>query len=276
MPAATTKTVFGYATNLSVAQIQGAFLRFNPDAPIISVGDTIIAGMQSSAGVPGEQVTNIASGDGAFSLPMVAVDNPTWTITVTVDGPNVEDPKPSFIMIPPPASPSSAASAGIGSLIVSAGSGSGIVGGGGTVKSVNGNTPDGNGNVQLSALNTPAFEASGTAAAAVAASLTESLNSVTTSGTAQTLPDATTATLNKITLTGNCTFTFPTAAAGKSFTVVLIQDGVGTRTATWPGTVQWPSGVAPTLTATINKRDVLTFLCVDGTNWLGLVAGQNL
>lgn len=120
-----------------------------------------------------------------------------------------------------------------------------------------------------------AFDGAGTAAAAVAAGVVENVNTVAASGTAQTIPDPTTATVNRITLTGNCTFTFPTAGAGKSFTVVLAQDGVGSRTVTWP-TVAWPSGVVPTLTTAINKRDVFTFLCADGTTWLGLTAGQNL
>ena len=29
--------------------------------------------------------------------------------------------------------------------------------------------------------------------------------------------------------------------------LILVQDGTGSRTATWPATVKWPSGTAPTL-----------------------------
>src|SRR5436190_3270854 len=103
----------------------------------------------------------------------------------------------------------------------------------------------------------------------------ENVNTVAASGSAQTLPDVTVATIHRVTLTANCTFTFPTAAAGKSFTLVLVQDATGSRTATWPGSVLWPGGTAPTLTTTASKRDVVSFLCADGTNWLGFTAGQN-
>lgn len=81
-------------------------------------------------------------------------------------------------------------------------------------------------------------------------------------------------TVQFITMTGNCTFTFPTPTAGKSFSLFLKQDGTGSRTATWPGTVLWPYGIAPTLTTTINKTDRFVFTA-DGTNWFGSVAGQS-
>lgn len=104
----------------------------------------------------------------------------------------------------------------------------------------------------------------------------ETVNAVATSGAAQTLPDVTSATLHRITLTANCTLTFPAAAAGKSFTLVLVQDGTGGRTVTWPAGILWPGGTVPTLTATAAKRDVLSFVCADGTNWLGFLGGANL
>lgn len=105
--------------------------------------------------------------------------------------------------------------------------------------------------------------------------LQENVNAVATSGATQTIPDVTTATLSRITLSANCTFTFPTAAAGKSLTIVLVQDATGSRTVTWPGTVKWPGGTAPTLTTAAAKTDAFTFLCADGTNWLGFTAGLN-
>ena len=77
-----------------------------------------------------------------------------------------------------------------------------------------------------------------------------------------------------LTLTGNCTFTFPTATAGKSFILILKQDGTGSRTATWPAAVKWPSGTAPTITSTASKADKYVFTA-DGTNWIGSNAGQN-
>jgi hypothetical protein len=78
-----------------------------------------------------------------------------------------------------------------------------------------------------------------------------------------------------LTLTGNCVYTFPTPVAGKSFILVQKQDATGSRTVTWPASVDWPSATAPTLTATASKADKFVFTAIDGTNWLGSVAGQN-
>lgn len=77
-----------------------------------------------------------------------------------------------------------------------------------------------------------------------------------------------------LTLTGNCTFTFPTATAGRSFIMILKQDGTGSRTVTWPSAVKWPAGTAPTITSTASKADKYIFTA-DGTNWIGSNAGQN-
>jgi hypothetical protein len=78
-----------------------------------------------------------------------------------------------------------------------------------------------------------------------------------------------------LTLTGNCTYTFPTPVAGVSFTLIQRQDGTGGRTVTWPASVDWPSATAPTLTSTANRVDKFIFTAIDGSNWLGSVAGLN-
>ena len=80
--------------------------------------------------------------------------------------------------------------------------------------------------------------------------------------------------LQILTLTGNCTFTFPTATAGKGFTMLLKQDGTGSRTVTWPSSVKWPASTAPTITSTASKGDKFVFIG-DGTYWWGSNAGQN-
>ena len=90
------------------------------------------------------------------------------------------------------------------------------------------------------------------------------------SSTAITLA-LTNGTVQIITLTGTCTITMPTAVSGKSF-ILLLKTGAGAYTVTW-STVQWPSGTAPTLTATASKMDKFVFTS-DGTNWYGSVAGQ--
>jgi hypothetical protein len=82
-------------------------------------------------------------------------------------------------------------------------------------------------------------------------------------------------TVQYLTLTGNCTYTFPTPVAGKSFMLVQKQDATGSRTVTWPASVDWPNAAAPTLTSTASKADKFVFTAIDGSNWLGSVAGQN-
>ena len=82
-----------------------------------------------------------------------------------------------------------------------------------------------------------------------------------------------------LTLTDNCTLTFsnpPTSGTSGSFTLILRQDGTGSRTVTWPASVDWADASAPTLTTDASAVDVLTFITVDGgTIWLGFVAGQD-
>ena len=85
--------------------------------------------------------------------------------------------------------------------------------------------------------------------------------------------------VHHVQLTGNCTFTFSNPVAtgdSSSFTLILEQDGTGSRTATWPASVKWAAATAPTLTTTADKFDVLAFTTVDGgTRWFGFVAGQD-
>lgn len=100
---------------------------------------------------------------------------------------------------------------------------------------------------------------------------TEEVTTANTS-TAYTI-DLTGGTLQILTLTGNCTFTFPTPTAGQSFTMFLKQDATGSRTVTWPASVKWPSSTAPTITSTASKGDKYVFTA-DGTYWWGSVAGQ--
>ena len=81
-------------------------------------------------------------------------------------------------------------------------------------------------------------------------------------------------TIQNLTLTGNCVFTFPTATIGEQFTLFLSQDSTGSRTVTWPASVRWAGGTAPSLTTTASKTDVLSFI-FNGTYWVGFVGGLN-
>jgi len=96
----------------------------------------------------------------------------------------------------------------------------------------------------------------------------ETLQAVGTVGATSTLV-LTTGTVLTATLTAStpCTFTMPTATAGKSFILKLTQAASGMTTATFTG-VKWPGGTAPTITATASAVDILSFVA-DGTNWYG-------
>jgi len=98
----------------------------------------------------------------------------------------------------------------------------------------------------------------------------ETAPAIVNSSTTQTISLAS-GTVLSYTLTGNCTFTMPTATSGTSFIVRLIQDGTGSRTATFTS-VKWPSGTAPTITTTASTGvDVLSFVCVASV-WYGTYA----
>lgn len=85
--------------------------------------------------------------------------------------------------------------------------------------------------------------------------------------------------VHSITLTGAATLTFDNPVAtgdSSSFTLIVKQDGTGSRLITWPGSVAWAAATAPTLTTTADRFDVLAFTTVDGgTRWFGFVAGQD-
>tara|TARA_R110000822_G_scaffold293113_1_gene415145 strand:- start:98 stop:559 length:462 start_codon:yes stop_codon:yes gene_type:complete len=80
-------------------------------------------------------------------------------------------------------------------------------------------------------------------------------------------------TVQTATLTAStaCTFTMPTATAGKSFVLLLKQAAAtGNGTATFTD-VKFDAAGAPTITATAGKMDILSFIA-DGTNWYGAIA----
>lgn len=79
------------------------------------------------------------------------------------------------------------------------------------------------------------------------------------------------------TLTENVTYTFSNpAASGKvsAFTLKVIQDSTA-RTITWPTSVDWQNGIAPTISDGSGEIDVYVFITYDGgTNYYGFAAGQ--
>lgn len=79
-------------------------------------------------------------------------------------------------------------------------------------------------------------------------------------------------TVENLTLTAGATITMPSAGAGKSF-ILYLRTGAGGYAVTWT-TVKWPGGTAPTITSTASRMDIYSFFS-DGTNWYGVVVGQN-
>jgi len=108
----------------------------------------------------------------------------------------------------------------------------------------------------------------------VAERVEETSSTTASSGATETL-DLSTASVFNVTLSDNCTFTFSNSPSDSfGFTLILNQDGTGSRTATWPAAVEWAGGTAPTLTTTASATDVLTFITDDGgTTWYGFAAG---
>lgn len=98
---------------------------------------------------------------------------------------------------------------------------------------------------------------------------TEGVVSIGTVTTSSTL-DLTNGTIQTATLTAStaCTFTMPTATAGKSFVFLLKQAAsTGNGTATFTG-VKWSGVGTPAMTATAGTMDIYSFFA-DGTNWYG-------
>lgn len=105
------------------------------------------------------------------------------------------------------------------------------------------------------------------------------VNVISAGSTAQTLPDPRVAPMNVLNLNAPaCTLTMPPGIAGKSFMLMVIQDGTGGRTITWPtggSAVRWNGGVPPTLSTAAGAIDIFMFV-VFVSHWNGFVCGQGM
>lgn len=98
----------------------------------------------------------------------------------------------------------------------------------------------------------------------------ETLSTVGAAGATETLNLAN-GNVFDVTLDENVEFTFSgaTASVACSFTLIARQDGSGGSTITWPSSVDWEGGAAPTISTAASRVDVFSFLTVDnGTTWL--------
>jgi hypothetical protein len=87
--------------------------------------------------------------------------------------------------------------------------------------------------------------------------------------------DVSTSPVAKVTLGGNRTISAPSnsAGAGQFVSLLVIQDGTGSRTLTWNAVYEFASDIAPVLTTTGGKGDLFVFR-YNGTKWLEV--GRNL
>lgn len=99
----------------------------------------------------------------------------------------------------------------------------------------------------------------------------EAVGSVALTDGANVAWDLAAAPVATLTLGGNRTLDNPTnLRAGASYALLVAQDGTGIRTLAYGTAYKWPDGVAPILTTTASKKDLLTFFC-DGTDMHGSI-----
>lgn len=102
----------------------------------------------------------------------------------------------------------------------------------------------------------------------------EEVNAMGNSSGTETI-DITDGNVVTMTLTGNITSLTisnpPATGRCGSLTIVITQDGTGSRTIAWPASVDWPGGTAPTLGGA-SEVDIVTMFTTDaGTTWLATV-----
>lgn len=91
--------------------------------------------------------------------------------------------------------------------------------------------------------------------------------------------DVSTDPIAKVTLAGNRTMLAPSNAlgSGQYISLLVIQDGTGSRTLTWNSAYEFKDDTAPTLTTTATKADLFTFRYYSGsTKWVEVGRNQNL
>ncbi len=88
--------------------------------------------------------------------------------------------------------------------------------------------------------------------------------------------DASTQDVCKLTLGGNRTLAAPTnSTTGQFISILVIQDGTGSRTLSFNAVYEFASDTAPTLTTTANLGDVFVFR-YNGSKWIEVGRNQAL
>lgn len=82
--------------------------------------------------------------------------------------------------------------------------------------------------------------------------------------------------IQEVTLGGNRTLALSNVNDGQVFILILRQDGTGGRTVTWFSNIKWQDNVDPTLDTAANGVDVLGFIRISSTEYLGFQVGQRM
>ena len=131
-----------------------------------------------------------------------------------------------------------------------------------------------NGTIGATTPNTAAFTT-----ATINNRIVETVNALGSVGSTATI-DWSAGDVQTLTLTNNCTLSFtnpPSSGKVQNLTLVVIQDGTGGRTLTYPSSVRWSYAQAPVLTTNATYRDVLSFITYDGgSTYLGAYSMANV
>lgn len=73
----------------------------------------------------------------------------------------------------------------------------------------------------------------------------------------------------KVTLGGNRTLAYPTNSKNQSGSILILQDGTGSRTLAYAAFWFFPGGTKPVLSTAANSYDLLTYTVIDGTFTVG-------
>jgi len=99
-----------------------------------------------------------------------------------------------------------------------------------------------------------------------------------TASTASTSITLANGNVQMLTLAADTTVSLAGATNGVacSLSLYIKQDATGNRALTWPASIKWPGGAAPTLSVAANKVDLVVLETLDGgTTWYGSLAGAD-